>query len=65
MRLDQYLVDARLFESRTRAQDAIKSGLVRVDGVVADKPSMRVGAGARVETDGDAHPYVSRGGTKL
>lgn len=65
MRLDQYLVEQGLFESRARAQGAIKAGLVRVNGVAATKPSQTVGADANVEIDGDVHPYVSRGGLKL
>ena len=65
MRLDQHLVEQGLFESRARAQGAIKAGLVRVNGVAATKPSQAVGANAAVEIDGDVHPYVSRGGLKL
>ena len=65
MRLDQYLVENKLFKSRARAQEAVKSGLVRVNGLVARKASQAVGEGAVVETAGDVHPYVSRGGVKL
>ena len=32
MRVDKYLVDEGYFESRNRANDAIKAGLVTVDG---------------------------------
>ena len=32
MRLDKYLVDEGYFESRNRANDAIKAGFVMVDG---------------------------------
>lgn len=65
MRLDQFLVDRGFFESRARAQDAIRAGRVRVDGAVVSKAAQRVAPGAVVAADGDAHPYVSRGGTKL
>ncbi len=65
MRLDQYLVEQGLFESRARAQAAIKAGLVRVNGAVAAKPSQTVSADADVAVEGDVHPYVSRGGLKL
>ena len=39
--------------------------MVRVNGVIASKPSERVSPGAVVAIDGDAHPFVSRGGVKL
>lgn len=65
MRLDQHLVEQGLFESRARAQGAIKAGLVRVDGKVVTKVSQNVPHSARVDVDGDLHPYVSRGGLKL
>lgn len=65
MRLDQHLVEQGLFESRARAQGAIKAGLVRVDGKVVTKVSQTVPHSARVDVDGDLHPYVSRGGLKL
>ncbi len=64
-RLDQYLMDAGRFQSRARAQAAIRAGLVRVGGVAAQKPSQKIALGAVVEIDGDVHPYVSRGGVKL
>ncbi|MFQ5563185.1 MAG: TlyA family RNA methyltransferase [Parvularculaceae bacterium] len=65
MRLDLYLVENGFFESRARAQGAIKAGLVRVDGAVAPKPSQAVGEGAEISVEGDVHPFVSRGGVKL
>jgi 23S rRNA (cytidine1920-2'-O)/16S rRNA (cytidine1409-2'-O)-methyltransferase len=65
MRLDAYLVQHGCFESRARAQAAVKAGLVRIGGAVATKPSASVPAGAEVNVDGDVHPYVSRGGVKL
>lgn len=64
-RLDVYLVESGAFKSRARAQEAVKAGLVRVDGAACRKPSQPVRPGARVEVDGEAHPYVSRGGVKL
>jgi 23S rRNA (cytidine1920-2'-O)/16S rRNA (cytidine1409-2'-O)-methyltransferase len=64
-RLDQYLIDTGRFQSRARAQAAIRAGLVRIGGAVAQKPSQKVASGARVEIDGEVHPYVSRGGVKL
>ncbi|WP_298918624.1 TlyA family RNA methyltransferase [uncultured Algimonas sp.] len=64
MRADLYLVQHGHFDSRARAQAAIKAGLVRVDGRVLKKPSAMIVDGAAVEA-GDLHPYVSRGGLKL
>lgn len=64
IRIDQLLVDKRLFESRALARAAIEAGLVRADGAVVDKPSRTVPANAKLET---ARPfsYVSRAGLKL
>ena len=65
MRLDHYLVERGFFESRARAQSAIKDGLVLVDGVTAKKPSAKISATSDVVINGDVHPFVSRGGVKL
>ena len=65
MRLDQYLVEQGFFESRAKAQEAVKAGLVSVDGQVALKSSQGVNEGAAVSVDGELHSYVSRGGVKL
>lgn len=65
MRLDAYLVERGHFASRARAQGAVKAGLVSINGKLAEKPSATVPENASVTIDGDAHPYVSRGGVKL
>ncbi|MEM9619340.1 MAG: TlyA family RNA methyltransferase [Pseudomonadota bacterium] len=65
MRLDLYLVEHGLYESRARAQAAITAGLVKVDGAAAVKPSQKISSGADIQIDGDIHPFVSRGGVKL
>lgn len=65
MRLDHYLVQTGLAESRSRAQEAIAAGLVIVNGAVAAKPAQKVAEGADVQVTGAAHDYVSRGGLKL
>lgn len=65
MRLDAYLVQCGLFDSRARAQAAIKAGRVRVNGAVAAKPAQNVAEGAAVDLAGDVHPWASRGGVKL
>ena len=64
MRLDIALVSRNLYSTRARAAAAIKSGLVTVNGVRAQKPSMDV-----ADTDvivGGALPYsTGRGSLKL
>ncbi|GLQ19867.1 TlyA family RNA methyltransferase [Algimonas porphyrae] len=64
MRADLYLVQQGHFDSRARAQAAIRAGLVSVNGRVLKKPSATIADGATVMA-GDLHPYVSRGGLKL
>ena len=64
-RLDVYLVREGYFDSRQRAQDAVRAGLVLLDGGVADKPSRPVGPGNDVAVRRDPVGYVSRGGLKL
>jgi 23S rRNA (cytidine1920-2'-O)/16S rRNA (cytidine1409-2'-O)-methyltransferase len=63
-RIDLALVHRGLFESRSRAQEAIAAGLVFADGVKIAKASARV-AGDAVLSAKPAHPFVSRGGVKL
>lgn len=64
MRADQYLTTHGYYDSRARAQAAIKAGLVSVDGKTIKKPSEKIKTGA-VVTAGREHPWVSRGGVKL
>jgi 23S rRNA (cytidine1920-2'-O)/16S rRNA (cytidine1409-2'-O)-methyltransferase len=64
-RLDQLLVERKLFSSRTRAQAAILEGRVFVDGQKMDKSGEGVSEEAKIEVRGEALPYVSRGGIKL
>ena len=63
MRLDKYLVDEGYYESRNRANDAIKAGLVLVDGK-KPKASAKVDENTVVEVE-DAKFYVSRAARKL
>jgi len=63
MRLDKYLVDEGYFESRNRANDAIKAGQVTVDGKKA-KASARIDENSMVEVE-DTKFYVSRAARKL
>ncbi len=64
-RLDVLLVEKGLQETRQKAQAAIMSGLVFVDGKRVDKPGTAVKAEAVIEVRGNTLPYVSRGGLKL
>ncbi|NVP56311.1 TlyA family RNA methyltransferase [Mycoplana rhizolycopersici] len=64
-RLDQLLVTRGLFESRSRARDAIARGTVTVDGRTVTKAGTVVGAGAEIGLDDPARAYVSRAALKL
>lgn len=64
-RLDMLLVQQGYFPSRQRAQGAIMAGLVTVAGRRVDKPGTKFPADVAIEVQGQAHPYVSRGGLKL
>jgi 23S rRNA (cytidine1920-2'-O)/16S rRNA (cytidine1409-2'-O)-methyltransferase len=63
-RLDQVLLDRGFAPSRERAQTLVRAGMVRVAGVVSDKPHQLVDAEA-VEVEGGGPDFVSRGGEKL
>ena len=65
VRLDTFLVEQGLFESRARAQAAIMAGQVLVDEQKIDKPGTPVKAEAKIRLLGDQLKYVSRGGLKL
>ncbi|MCB0611422.1 MAG: TlyA family RNA methyltransferase [Lewinellaceae bacterium] len=65
MRLDKWLVDNGRFESREKAQLAIREGNVLLNGSVASKPSFTVGEADQVTVLGPGLRYVSRGGLKL
>lgn len=64
-RLDQFLVEQGLAESRAKAAGMIMAGLVKVNGKPVVKAGSAVPEGALVEVQGPEHPYVSRGGLKL
>ncbi len=64
LRADQFLVQNGYFESRSKAQAAIKAGKVSVDGVAITKPSQTISQNATVKAEAE-HPWVSRGGLKL
>lgn len=64
-RLDVFLVNKGLFESRTRAQTAIMAGEVLINEQKIDKPGTAVPIDAAIRLLGNKLPYVSRGGLKL
>ncbi len=64
-RLDQFLVERGMFESRSKARDAILRGGVAVNGKPAAKPGQMVAENAEIHLTADPSPYVSRAGLKL
>lgn len=64
-RLDVYLVENNLVESRERGKALIMAGQVYVDNQKCDKAGTVVPEGASVEVRGETLKYVSRGGLKL
>ncbi|GGM95327.1 TlyA family rRNA (cytidine-2'-O)-methyltransferase [Thermus composti] len=64
MRLDRYLVERGLAESREKAKRLIQEGKVRVGGRVVQKPAYPVPEGAAVELL-EEERYVGRGAYKL
>lgn len=65
IRLDQLLVSRGLFDSRSRARDAIARGTVSVEGRTVTKAGTTVGPSAAIEIDDPAQDYVSRAALKL
>ncbi len=65
MRLDLYLVQNQFFESRSKAQTAIKESCISVNGALITKPNYEVELEDVVDIIKTTLPYVSRGGLKL
>ncbi len=65
MRVDKYLVEKGFFDSRTKAQEALRSQAVLVDGVLIDKPNFEINEAVEIKIIKEICPYVSRGGLKL
>ena len=66
MRLDLYLAQQHLYDSRVRAARAVKEGCVRVNGKIITKPSYEICLESdTVACDADPVPYVGRGALKL
>ncbi|HJM82277.1 MAG TPA: TlyA family RNA methyltransferase [Nitrospinota bacterium] len=63
-RLDQYLVELNLAESRNKAQALIMAGKVTVDKQEAKKAGQVITANSEI-TVKEGHGFVSRGGVKL
>lgn len=64
MRLDQLLVQNGMFETRSKAQEAIKNNVVTVNGVIRKSSFDCVGT-ETIEIIGFTNPYVSRAALKL
>ena len=65
MRLDVYLADASMVDSRTDAKNFILAGAVTVNGKVVNKPSFDVDGSEEISVDKSGKRFVSRGGLKL
>lgn len=65
IRLDQYLCQHGLAQSRERAKALIMAGVVYVGEEKSDKPGNMIAEDAHVEVRGHDIGYVSRGGLKL
>jgi 23S rRNA (cytidine1920-2'-O)/16S rRNA (cytidine1409-2'-O)-methyltransferase len=64
-RLDELLVARGLFQTRSRARDAIERGTVAVSGKVETRPGRPVEPGAEIAVEDPARRYVSRSALKL
>lgn len=64
-RLDHYLVETGLADSRQKAQALILAGQVLVNDRPAEKPGLLVPSDAKVRLRGEPLRYVGRGGLKL
>ena len=64
-RLDTFLVDKGLYESRARAQAAIMAGQIMINEQKIDKPGTQIAIDSTIRILGNKLPYVSRGGLKL
>lgn len=64
-RLDVYLTENNMVQSRSMAQSMIMAGNVFVDNQKADKAGLMIKGSEKIEVRGKALKYVSRGGLKL
>lgn len=64
-RLDVFLVEKGYYETRNKAQGAIESNDVKVNGNLVNSSSFKVEDDCKIEIVSNSLPYVSRGGLKL
>ena len=64
MRLDQYIMELGMADSRNMAQELIKEGSVSLNEEICNKPAKEIKKGARVSVV-KKRQWVSRGGKKL
>lgn len=64
-RIDSVLVERGYFQTRQKAQYAIKKKCIFVGGKLVDKSSKMVEEDSNIEIKGEILPFVSRGGLKL
>ena len=64
-RLDNELLERGFFKTKSKAQQAIKSGIIYCDDKKITKCGYEVKEQTRVEIKGEVLKYVSRGGLKL
>jgi len=65
MRLDIYLADKGLADSRTDAKNFILAGKVSINGKVINKPAFSISGCEAIIIDKSGKKFVSRGGFKL
>ena len=65
MRLDLYVFEHGLANSRTDAKKLVIEGAVSVNGVTVTKPAYDIADSDEVSVDSSEHRFVSRGGFKL
>ncbi len=65
MRIDQALVENHFFKTRTKAKEAILTGMIYYQGQCIQKPAFDISDIKSLEVKGEVCPYVSRGGLKL
>lgn len=64
-RLDNELIDKGFFKTKSKAQQAIKSGIIYCNGKPITKCGYEVSDITNIEIKGEVLKYVSRGGLKL
>ena len=64
-RLDLFLFYNGYFESRSKAEIAIREGKILVNNIKEDKPGTMIKEDAEIRIIGEKCPFVSRGGYKL